>query len=255
MTLVARLLLFFLGTLAVVLAGFSLALYAAARSYLDRQVTERSEAALQRLTAAVEVEHGRLEWEPYTRELHLEDPGAAGLSWRVIDNTGRLVDRSPGTPDEDHGWPAIHPASFGLAHPVISDSADGDWRFASLAVSVQSGASSPPISGVAMPHALLIQTAMPLRPMRALLNRLGLLSMALSLALWLSAAGGGRAICRRALSPLTAMASAARTMQANALSRRLPEPNTGDECQDLARVQRVVVAGGRSLRATAAIHG
>lgn len=239
MTLVTRLLVFVLGTLAVVLVGFSLALYAAADTYLNRQATERVEAALQRLVAAVEVEDGRVEWEPHTRELHLDASDAGGLSWRVIDESGRVIDRSASTPGENLVWPAMRIASFDVADPVFTDSADGDWRFAVLRVAAgKSRVPSPPAAAMvddSAPQQLLIQTAMPLGPVRALLARLAWLLTGLSFSLWLLAAVGGRAICRRALSPLTAMAAAARTIKADALSRRLPEPKTRDECQNLAR--------------------
>src|SRR5207253_6792806 len=44
----------------------------------------------------------------------------------------------------------------------------------------------------------------------------------------------GRGVCRRALTPVTRMAEAARTMSAAALDQRLPAPQTGDELEQLA---------------------
>ena len=55
MSLTNRLMLFFLGTLALVLVGFSGALYLFAHAYLQQQADERLEAAANTLVAAVEV--------------------------------------------------------------------------------------------------------------------------------------------------------------------------------------------------------
>ena len=73
MTLTTRLLLFFLGTLAVVLAGFSTALYFLASAHLHRQVEERLDASLNVLVAAVEIQPNGVEWEPNVRQLPFDD--------------------------------------------------------------------------------------------------------------------------------------------------------------------------------------
>ena len=54
LTLTNRLLLFFLGSLAVVLAGFSGGIYAWAHFYLHQQADDRLESTLNMLIAAVE---------------------------------------------------------------------------------------------------------------------------------------------------------------------------------------------------------
>ena len=56
MSLAARLSVFFLAALALVLAGFSGAFYLIARAYLDRQLEERLGRALDTLVAAVDIE-------------------------------------------------------------------------------------------------------------------------------------------------------------------------------------------------------
>ena len=55
--------------LAVVLVGFSVALYALAAKHLHRQADERLEAALNTLAAAAEIEPDGVEWEPEERSL------------------------------------------------------------------------------------------------------------------------------------------------------------------------------------------
>ena len=74
MTLAARLSAFFLVALAVVLGGFSAALYLLARAHLHRQADERLAAALETLAAAVEFETDGLEWEPQQRRLSVGHP-------------------------------------------------------------------------------------------------------------------------------------------------------------------------------------
>ena len=67
MKLSTRLSLFFLGSLALVLLGFSAALYLMASGYLHRQVDERLDAILNTLAAAAEVGPRGVEWEPQER--------------------------------------------------------------------------------------------------------------------------------------------------------------------------------------------
>ena len=64
MKLSTRLSVFFLTALALVLLGFSTALFAMASRYLHRQVDERLDAALNTLAAAAEVTPAGVEWEP-----------------------------------------------------------------------------------------------------------------------------------------------------------------------------------------------
>jgi len=61
--------LFFLGTLAVVLVGFSVTLYLLAKFHLHRQADERLESALNTLTAAAEVGPDGVEWESRDRSI------------------------------------------------------------------------------------------------------------------------------------------------------------------------------------------
>src|ERR1700694_2840816 len=84
MTLTNRLSMFFLGALAVVLVGFATALYLLARTYLYRQADERLEAALNTLTAAVEIGPDAVEWEPNAHRLPggMEN-GPDRIGWQV----------------------------------------------------------------------------------------------------------------------------------------------------------------------------
>ena len=69
MRLSTRLTLFFLGTVALILVGFSTTLYGLAWEYLHRQAGERLEAVLNTLAAAAEFNDEGVEWEPEGRRL------------------------------------------------------------------------------------------------------------------------------------------------------------------------------------------
>src|SRR5262245_46761353 len=99
MTLTTRLLMFYLGSLAVLMAGFSAALYVVARAHLYRQADQRLDAALNTLGAAVEVAPDGVEWEPNERTIRLA-PDHALVAWVVTDDAGRVVARSA-RPDSD----------------------------------------------------------------------------------------------------------------------------------------------------------
>src|SRR5207237_1126230 len=83
------LLVFFLGTLAVVLAGFSASLYCFARHHLYQRVDERMDAALKTLEAAVEISPEGLEWEPGQRRIMLDEE----LAWSISEGSGQIVDQ------------------------------------------------------------------------------------------------------------------------------------------------------------------
>ena len=94
MTLVTRLSLFFLVTLAVVLAGFSVALYSLAYSYLHRQRDDRLEATLNLLASDAEEDQDGLEWEPHERLVAVGAERDEKIQWVVTDGQGNRVDAS-----------------------------------------------------------------------------------------------------------------------------------------------------------------
>src|SRR5579863_6396479 len=95
MSLSARLSTFFLTALAIVLVGFSTALYALARTYLHRQVDARLESALDTLAAAAEIDARGVEWEPIERWLTIGlDPGVDEARWMIEDGERRALDFS-----------------------------------------------------------------------------------------------------------------------------------------------------------------
>jgi signal transduction histidine kinase len=218
MSLTTRLLVFFLGTLALVLAGFSTTLYLLARTYFTRQTEERLRAALDTLTAAVEATPDGLEWEVHERTIPIGlDGGDDQVRWRVCDDQGHEVERSRNLAD----------GAWDPAWEVVQRRLDAPQPGTVTAI--------PSNPGEPKYRALLLTVGVSLRPVRATLRTLALASGGLSLLLWLLAALTGRALCRRALAPVTRMAAAARAITAPDAGERLPAAGTGDELEDLGR--------------------
>ncbi len=95
MTLTDRLSATFLGALALVLVGFSTALYCVASVHLHRSIDERLDAALGTLAALVEDEPGGLDWERDGRQISTgQDTGHDQVRWIVLDGQGTEIDRS-----------------------------------------------------------------------------------------------------------------------------------------------------------------
>jgi hypothetical protein len=96
MTLTNRISTFFLVVLAFVLAGFTGSLYLLARSYLHGEVDDRLNAALDTLTASVEIKTPQLlEWEPQKHQLTIGiESDLEEARWIVRDRSNQIVDRS-----------------------------------------------------------------------------------------------------------------------------------------------------------------
>lgn len=239
MTLAGRLSLFFLTALAFVLLGFSGALYGLARSHLLHQLEERSTAALDTLSAVVEIEPAGLEWEGDEHHLPLDRSGAGeALAWAVLDDKGDLV---AGSRELSRLLgPSLLLDGTGLANPVAWQGAD--WQIARRILRADASSGRP---GAALPsgkepnkpryRVLVLLAGVPLGPVSSTLRTLALLLIGLSLAMWITAAVGGRWLCRRALAPLATMARTAHSITTADLSRRLPGPATGDELEDLCQ--------------------
>lgn len=237
MTITNRLSLFFLGALAIVLVGFSATVFLLARSYLHRQVEDRLEAALNTMTAAAEIDPGGLEWEPHERHLHLDqDTGGGPIPWIVTDGQGNWVDGSK------HFFPDKTLADSPLAHAAIPGSRqviwwqDQPWLVSQRRLEAKNMVKPPsqPLAGQKPLFSVLIVTGgVTLAPVEATLRSLALSLVVVSAGILLLALVGGRWLCRRALLPITSMATVARTINAADLSQRLPNADTGDEVADL----------------------
>lgn len=235
MTLTNRLSWFFLAALAVVLGGFSATLFAAAHVYLHREAADRARAMLDMLVAAAEVNAAGVEWEPSERRL---SPGAAGepdgARWLVQNHAGERVDSSDPGGLSDLARPDL---AAGDGFVDVTDDAGRTWRVVRQRLEATGGQLSAAERAEPMVRkypALVVTAAVPLGPVGATLRNLAGILAGVSLGLWLVAWLVGRRVCRRALSPLTRMAGAARDMGAE-LGERLPGSGADDELDDLAR--------------------
>jgi heavy metal sensor kinase len=262
--LTTRLTLFFLATLGLVLVGFSTALYFLASSHLHQQSEERLEAALNTLAAAAEIGPEGVEWEPAARHLNL---GTASFGdqvvWLVSDDKGQIVDRSKqsgppprsqtGVWERGEVWERGGSAEDLLAK-VSQDLRTSQrlskrlhwqgerWQCSQRWIQPAITAGLKPAPAQPEPKddgpkysALAITVGVSLEPARATLQQLLATLVGLSLAVWLVALFLGRAVCRRALRPVTVMAASAREMNVDDLANRLAIRSTGDELEDLSR--------------------
>jgi signal transduction histidine kinase len=236
LTLTTRLSLFFLATLAVVLAGFSTALYYLARGHLHQQLEERLDASLNTLVAAVEVGPDGLEWEPAERHVRL-GPAAFGdqVVWLVTDEQGQIVDRSKRPGVEDFLLEAAQTLRSS-PHSTKRLNWQGErWQCSQRWLHASALATTKEKNDQPRYPALSITAGASLEPVRGTLRQLAGALIGLSLSIWLVVLFVGRAVCRRALAPVSRMASAARSMDADDFTERLPAANSGDELADLSR--------------------
>ena len=237
MTLTTRLTVVALAALAVVLAGFSTALYVVASDHLHRRADDRLAAAVNVLVAAAEVKPDGVEWEPAERRL-LVGPGAGGdgVVWSVTDAGGNAVDKAvPADAADFLADAAAHLRETQQPAKKVRWQ-KGRWLVRQERVDAANPALAfTPPAGPEQKHPALVVTAgTSLEPVRATLRELAAVLATVSLAVWVLAAVAGRAVCRWALKPVTRMADAARDMTAADLAVRLPTAPARDELADLA---------------------
>ena len=226
MTLSGRLSAFFLVAQALVLAGFSSALYFAAVAHFDRSIEDRLDSALATLAALAEDGPGGLEWEPHDRRaMPGQDSDPDQVRWTVRDERGRVVDRSPNLAGGELPPSPTRRRGDGSGLP---------WRIARREVR-SDDPGRPPARDRDQPRstALTLTVALRLDPSEATLARLALALGMLSAAVWGCSALVGRRISKRALAPLTRMVADARDLGVEDPARRLPVARTGDELENL----------------------
>jgi signal transduction histidine kinase len=237
MTLTARIMVFFLAAFGVVLAGFSLTLYGAARTYLNRRTEARLESTLRVLTSAAEIDAGLLEWEPQERMLLFDNRGAGdSVLWLVTDERGSVIDAS----SQWTGSIDLH--SFEGEGAQEYRASDGTpWLGGQRWIRAPQGGHAP---AAAMPpgkyRALAIMAAVPLGPVQSSLRLLAWALASISAAILAAAGAAGRWYCRRALTPVTAMAESARDLRIEE-GQRLSYVQTDDELSALGKAFNAVL--------------
>jgi heavy metal sensor kinase len=236
---------FFLATLAVVLVGFSTTLYLLSRAHLHRDLDEQLTAVLDTLTWSAEVDSDKVDWHPGTRPPNDgAHPHDDSVRWAVFDGRGTIRDHSRGVDAGDFAEALKQAPDFGHVH-LAAVGRDGEsWRMV-----VRRVLPGPPDDDdkdddhparrgrpdARADSSLIVATGAPMGPKEAGLSQVAWILVGLSTGLWLLAAAAGRSLCRRALGPVSWMATAAAAMTAADRNQRLPSPGTGDEIEDLAR--------------------
>lgn len=240
MTLTTRLLVFFLSMLAVVLVCFCSTLYVFADRYLHERADERLQLVLNMVSSGIEANDEGLEWEPGSRFIELDSPIVEGrFVWVVTDDEGRIVQHS------------AHEEAFSFLN-YVSLLKDRDakmvtmngwrnerWRVARYHVESKDrdefeGKQSAQSERPQFFPALNVTAGLSLTPVEKLLRKLALSLISLSAVVWLIGLGLGRWICRRALLPVTRMATVASEIDAETLAKRLPHVASGDEMEALS---------------------
>ena len=235
LSLVNRVSLFFLASLALVLACYSAVAYFVLSRQWSRQFDEQLHGGFQTLVAAVEVEPDDVKFEPSDHTIALgTETGAEDVRWAVFDERALIVDRSrnlvPGRAADDE-----------LLRYAATLHSDGDqsievgrWRVLQkrlAAVAPKPASERDPLER----EAIVVTVARSPDDLNANLRLLGLLVTVLPIGVGVAAAVVGRRIVRRALEPVRAMATEARAMAAGDVAGRLPVAETGDELAELGR--------------------
>ncbi len=233
MTLTNRLTLFYLVTLAVVLAAFAGSAYGLMRTILFRQLSERSTAMLDTLVAAAEIEPDGIDWEPEKRKL-LFSGESERQNWAVFDGSGKRVD---GANDAEHPLKAFAVPEADLEQSRFDVTWSGQpWWVIRRTIHHPRPETirSHRRPGKVRYRTLVFVAAWPVAPLHQTLGTLLWCVAEVRRLVWLAAAGAGRWLSRRALAPVTRMAQAVRGITVHDLGERLPLPHPHDELHELA---------------------
>lgn len=240
MSLASRLLLFFLGTLAAVLVGFSATMYGLGWSYLHHRLDSRLEKTLAVLEAAVHFEPDGLEWKPRERRINIGvDPGPDEMRWAIRDKAGRMVDRSANW-GAGQGEPGPVAAWVAGRHAHVEYGDAPGWRLARTRMILSEmvhprKAPAPGELDADEYDELMLIASLSREPVDASIAWLGMALAAASATTWLLCAAIGRRLCRRALEPIASLAASAREKAEADDEDGLPIPETGDELEELGR--------------------
>jgi two-component system OmpR family sensor kinase len=236
--LATRISLFFLVALAVVLIGFSGAIFLMAKSHLYSQFEARSADALATLNAAIESDSTGLEWEVSERNVNLGLMNSAPIVWAVFDEHGARVD---GSLDGAELFNAASKSTKVGDEPGTDIVWNGDiWRV--LRHEVQSTLSHDPAAGSSAGSeqngkrysALTLAVGSSITPLTSQLRTLGFTLIGLMSLIWVAAALLGSRVCQKALRPLTQMTDTISTISLADPDSRLLPTATVDELEDLS---------------------
>lgn len=228
MTLTSRLMTFLVATVALVLIGFSVALYMLTYTQLHRELDDHAEAYRGMLFASVEFESNGLEWDPNAEFLkHI--PGDE-LQWAAQDEKGLL-----GGSDLAKALSSLIPASTFGDKAIDVTLGQSPWRVVAQLVRFPKPelvvASNEP--GMIRHRQIHFIVAVPIAPVHEALQTLLLRLLAISTATMLLVTLLARWVGRQALLPLRRMTDATLAIRTDDLRDRLPVPHTQDELHEL----------------------
>jgi two-component system, OmpR family, sensor kinase len=247
MSLASRLSGFFLIALALVLGGFSVTLFLLYRAHFEADLDERLGLALDALTPAVEIDPGRIQWKPINAP-SVEDTHSIGdrIHWCVFNDAANVIEKSWDLNRADFQKIFDESPRSGHIHTSFNDHNGANWRLALRRVSApppiprqdeerdEEDGHSLRVAPENAAQSIVLATGVSLRATEAGQRNVVITLTGLSFAIWTAAAIVGRRLCRRALLPVTQMATAACTMGAADRDHRLPSPGTRDELDALA---------------------
>lgn len=242
MSLTNRFSILLLATLGLTLTGFSTAMYATCRIYLDRQVDDRLASAMVLLDTCTDAKPTWVRWEPRRRRLpasRWSDPRAT--AWLVLDGDGRLLSDS-GPPIETQMTEEWTPkAGRGRLPSRVRDRSGRSWRVAQRRV-VPTGVWDPddppperpqPVPPKSYHDALSLAAFTSLDETESTLATLGWFLFAISVLIWGLAALCARWLSRKTLVPLTRLVESARSLDASNSGWSLADVGTRDELDGL----------------------
>ena len=235
--LTTRLCVVFLVTIGLVLIAFSAAFYGFASFFLHRQVGDQVASSVRSLSALVETSPEGVEWEPQGRTFDVGvSPLAGEPVWIVLDQDDFVVDQSDNL-DVSEVATAIRATRAVLnEESTILRWQDRHWLFGEQWIRVLSGqesTESPADADEVFHRAICLRLALSLSPIHAMLRTTAITLAVLSALVWIGSFFAARFVCSRALQPLREMTSAARKMNADLLTVRLPRIRTHDEIGEL----------------------
>ena len=243
MSLASRFSTLLLGTLCLVLVGFSTALYVTSRIYLNRQVDNRLTAVLNLLNTCVEPKPGWVRWEPRERRLPPSRWNERhATTWLVTDGRGRLLTRPENLPYEELPLLWVSGMGAGTLPNRVSDRQGRSWRVAQVRVDPDrgwgTGRRAPPDTpddGKSYHDEVVFAAFGSLDETEATLASLGLFLLCIGILIWLMAALCARWLLRKTMVPLTRLVESAQSLDAANPGWTLAEVGTRDELDDLRR--------------------
>jgi signal transduction histidine kinase len=242
MTLSNRFSTLLLGILGLVVVGFSTALFVSSRIYLNRQVDDRLSAILNLLNTCVDPKPGWVRWEPREKRLPTSRWNERHAStWLVTDGRGRLLTSPKDIPDGE--LPASWTAQMGAGTlpDRVTDRRGRSWRVAQIRFAQtrggEPGVQRPPDTpdGKSYHDEVVFAAFGSVAETEATLATLGSFLVAISIAVWLTAALCARWLMRKTLVPLTMLVESAQRLDATNPGWTLAEVGTRDELDDLRR--------------------